>query len=107
MILLIDNYDSFTWNLVHYLGQLGATVEVFRNDEITVDQAMSRKPKAVVLSPGPCDPDKAGICMDLIRRAGEATPILGMLGSSIYRSSLRRKGHPCRRAYAWKGQYNS
>ncbi len=53
MILLIDNYDSFTWNLVHYLGQLGAAVEVYRNDEITVDQAIDRKPNAIVLSPGP------------------------------------------------------
>ena len=99
MILLIDNYDSFTWNLVHYLGQLGATVEVFRNDEITVDQAMSRKPKAVVLSPGPCDPDKAGICMDLIRRAGEATPILGVcLGhqsiGQVYGGKVIRAGAP-------------
>ena len=78
MILLIDNYDSFTWNLVHYLGQLGATVEVHRNDQITVDEAMAKKPRAIVLSPGPCDPDKAGICLDLVERAGETTPILGV-----------------------------
>ena len=78
MILLIDNYDSFTWNLVHYLGQLGATVEVVRNDQLTVDEAIAKKPKAIVLSPGPCDPDKAGICLDLVRRAGEHTPILGV-----------------------------
>jgi anthranilate synthase component 2 len=78
MILLIDNYDSFTWNLVHYLGQLGATVDVFRNDQITVDEAMAKRPEAIVLSPGPCDPDKAGICLELIRRAGETTPILGV-----------------------------
>lgn len=78
MILLIDNYDSFTWNLVHYLGQLGAAVEVHRNDQITVDAALAKQPKAIVLSPGPCDPDKAGICLDLIKRAGETTPILGV-----------------------------
>ena len=78
MILLIDNYDSFTWNLVHYLGQLGATVEVYRNDQLTVDEAMAKKPKAIVLSPGPCDPDTAGICLKLIERARETTPILGV-----------------------------
>ncbi len=78
MILLIDNYDSFTWNLVHYLGQLGAAVEVCRNDQLTVDEAMAKKPKAIVLSPGPCDPDKAGICLSLIERARETTPILGV-----------------------------
>ena len=78
MILLIDNYDSFTWNLVHYLGQLGATVEVVRNDQLTVDEAMAKRPSAIVLSPGPCDPDKAGICLSLIEQARETTPILGV-----------------------------
>ena len=78
MILLIDNYDSFTWNLVHYLGQLGAAVEVHRNDQLTVDEALAKKPRAIVLSPGPCDPDKAGICVELITRARETTPILGV-----------------------------
>jgi len=78
MILLIDNYDSFTWNLVHYLGQLGAEVEVYRNDQLSVDAAMAKKPQAIVLSPGPCDPDKAGICLELVKRAGGATPILGV-----------------------------
>ncbi len=78
MIVLIDNYDSFTWNLVHYLGQLGAQVEVYRNDKIGVDQVLAKKPRAIVLSPGPCDPDKAGICLELVRRAGPTTPILGV-----------------------------
>lgn len=78
MILLIDNYDSFTWNLVHYFGQLGVEAEVHRNDAISVEQAIAKKPKAIVLSPGPCDPDKAGICLDLIKTAGETTPILGV-----------------------------
>ena len=78
MILLIDNYDSFTWNLVHYLGELGAEVEVVRNDQASVDEVLERKPEAVVLSPGPCDPDRAGICLELIERAGADVPILGV-----------------------------
>lgn len=79
MILLIDNYDSFTYNLVQYLGDLGATCEVVRNDKITVDEALKLKPKAVVLSPGPCDPDHAGICLDMIRAAADkAIPLLGV-----------------------------
>jgi len=78
MILLIDNYDSFTWNLVHYFGQLGAEVAVFRNDELSVDEVSAKAPKAVVLSPGPCDPDRAGICLELIQRLGPTTPILGV-----------------------------
>ncbi|TNE60083.1 MAG: aminodeoxychorismate/anthranilate synthase component II [Alphaproteobacteria bacterium] len=78
MILLIDNYDSFTYNLVHYLGQLGAEVEVRRNDALTVDEALAMGPQAIVLSPGPCDPDKAGICLELIDRAKADIPILGV-----------------------------
>lgn len=78
MILLIDNYDSFTWNLVHYLGQLGAEVVVVRNDELTVEEVDRRAPRAVVLSPGPCDPDKAGICLELVSRLGSRLPILGV-----------------------------
>ncbi|MFN0263536.1 anthranilate synthase component II [Tepidamorphus sp. 3E244] len=78
MIILIDNYDSFTWNLVHYLGELGAEVEVHRNDRISVDEVMDAKPDGIVLSPGPCTPNEAGICMDLIRRAGETTPLFGV-----------------------------
>jgi anthranilate synthase component 2 len=78
MLLLIDNYDSFTWNLVHYLGELGAETRVVRNDELTVDQALGLGADAVVLSPGPCDPARAGICVDLIRRAPEDLPILGV-----------------------------
>ncbi|MBB3712576.1 anthranilate synthase component 2 [Limimaricola variabilis] len=79
MLLLIDNYDSFTWNLVHYLGELGADVVVKRNDEISVDQAMALRPEGIVLSPGPCDPDQAGICLDLTRAAADsATPLLGV-----------------------------
>jgi len=78
MLLLIDNYDSFTYNLVHYLGELGASTEVHRNDALTVDQAIKLGPDAIVLSPGPCDPDKAGICVDLVQRAKDSIPILGV-----------------------------
>jgi anthranilate synthase component 2 len=78
MILMIDNYDSFTYNLVHYFGQLGQAVEVHRNDQITVDAVIARKPKGVVLSPGPCDPDKAGICLELVQRLARTTPIFGV-----------------------------
>ena len=79
MLLLIDNYDSFTYNLVHFLGDLGATCVVHRNDQITVEEAMALKPAGIVLSPGPCTPNEAGICMDLIRAAAkEQVPLLGV-----------------------------
>jgi anthranilate synthase component 2 len=78
MILLIDNYDSFTFNLVHFLGDLGATCDVRRNDAISVDEALATAPEAIVLSPGPCSPNEAGICCDLIRAAAGRVPILGV-----------------------------
>jgi anthranilate synthase component 2 len=78
MFLLIDNYDSFTYNLVHYLGELGADVVVRRNNVLTVDEALALKPQGIVISPGPCDPDRSGICLDLIARAAERIPILGV-----------------------------
>ncbi|RDC72536.1 aminodeoxychorismate/anthranilate synthase component II [Rhodovulum sp. 12E13] len=79
MLLLIDNYDSFTYNLVHYLGELGAPVDVRRNDALDVQQAMALAPQAIVLSPGPCDPAQAGICLALTRAAAEArVPLLGV-----------------------------
>ncbi len=78
MLVLIDNYDSFTWNLVHYFGMLGQQVEVLRNDEKNVSEVMSLKPNGIVLSPGPCDPDRAGICLDLIKAAADTTPIFGV-----------------------------
>lgn len=78
MFLLIDNYDSFTYNLVHYLGELGAEVAVRRNDVMSVDDALAMKPQGIVISPGPCDPDRAGICLDLIARAAPRIPILGV-----------------------------
>ncbi len=77
-ITLIDNYDSFTWNLVHYLGSLGADVTVKRNDEVGVGEVMAEAPDAIVLSPGPCTPREAGICLDLIRAAGPTTPVFGV-----------------------------
>jgi anthranilate synthase/aminodeoxychorismate synthase-like glutamine amidotransferase len=78
MILLIDNYDSFTFNLVHFLGDLGARCEVRRNDAIGVEQALAMAPEAIVLSPGPCTPDDAGICLDLIEAAAGRVPVLGV-----------------------------
>jgi len=77
-VTLIDNYDSFTFNLVHYLGELGADVTVWRNDEISIDEAVAAAPDAIVLSPGPCTPNEAGICLDLVREASGSTPILGV-----------------------------
>lgn len=79
MLLLIDNYDSFTYNLVHYLGELGAPVEVYRNDALDVQAAMALNPQAILLSPGPCDPDQAGICLALTEAAAETrTPLIGV-----------------------------
>ena len=78
MIVLIDNYDSFTFNLVHYLGELGARREVHRNDKIAADAVVAADPDAIVLSPGPCTPNEAGICLDLIEKAAPTIPILGV-----------------------------
>ena len=78
MLLLIDNYDSFTWNLFHYLGELGAEVRVVRNDEITADQALASGAQGIVLSPGPCTPNEAGICLEVIEKAAGTMPILGV-----------------------------
>lgn len=77
-LILIDNYDSFTWNLVHLLGVQGAEVTVYRNDQISVDAVLDAQPEAIVLSPGPCRPSDAGICLDLIKAAGSTIPILGV-----------------------------
>jgi anthranilate synthase component 2 len=78
VILVIDNYDSFTWNLVQYLGELGATLEVVRNDELTLDQIEGLRPERIVISPGPGTPDQAGVSIEVIRRLGPGTPILGV-----------------------------
>jgi anthranilate synthase component 2 len=78
MVILIDNYDSFTFNLVHYLGGLGADVDVHRNDKVAVKDVLAAEPDAIVLSPGPCTPNEAGICLDLIGQAAASVPILGV-----------------------------
>ena len=78
MILLIDNYDSFTFNLVHFLGDLGAYCDVRRNDTLGVNEALALEPEAIVLSPGPCTPNQAGICVELIREAAGRVPVLGV-----------------------------
>ena len=77
MFLLIDNYDSFVYNLWHFLGELGAEVLVKRNDALSVDEALALRPQGIVISPGPSDPDHAGICLELVRRSGRA-PLLGV-----------------------------
>ena len=78
MLLIIDNYDSFTFNLVHYFQELGATARVIRNDAMSAADALALKPSGIVLSPGPCDPDRAGICLELIATAPDDMPILGV-----------------------------
>ncbi|MFN3910443.1 anthranilate synthase component II [Hyphomonas sp.] len=78
MILVVDNYDSFTWNLVHYLEELGSRTHVIRNDELSAEEALALKPDAILLSPGPCTPNEAGICLELIRQAPHDLPILGV-----------------------------
>jgi anthranilate synthase component II len=77
-IALVDNYDSFTWNLVHAIGMLGAEVEVHRNDKITVDALAAARPDAIVISPGPCTPNEAGISLEVVQRLGDSVPILGV-----------------------------
>ena len=104
MLLLIDNYDSFAYNLVHYLGELGGECVVRRNDALTVEQAMALRPDGIVLSPGPCDPDRAGVCLDLIRAAAGKVPILGVclshqaigqaFGGRIVRANAPMHGKP-------------
>jgi anthranilate synthase component II len=78
MLLIIDNYDSFTFNLVHYFQELGAETRVIRNDVMTAEEALALNPSGIVLSPGPCDPDRAGICLDVIAKAPADLPILGV-----------------------------
>ena len=78
MILVVDNYDSFTYNLVHYLNELGAETLVHRNDALSAEEAIALKPEGVLLSPGPCTPNEAGVCLDLLAKAPEDLPILGV-----------------------------
>lgn len=115
MLLLIDNYDSFAYNLVHYLGELGADCVVRRNDTITVDEAMALRPDGIVLSPGPCDPDKAGICLDLVAAASRSIPVLGVclghqtigqaFGARIVRSPAPMHGKPSTVRHEGKGLF--
>ena len=78
MILLIDNYDSFTFNIYHYLGEIGSEVSVYRNDKIDIKKIIELDPKAIVLSPGPCTPNEAGICLDIVIKLHSKIPILGI-----------------------------
>jgi anthranilate synthase component 2 len=114
-VTLIDNYDSFTFNLAHYLGELGADVAVWRNDQITVDEAVANNPDAIVLSPGPCTPNEAGVCLDLVRAASETTPILGVclghqaigqaFGGEIVRASAPMHGKLSRITHNARGLF--
>jgi len=101
-VLLIDNYDSFTWNLVHLIGGLGAEVDVWRNDALSVEEALGGEHDAIVLSPGPCTPNEAGICLDLVRRGAGRKPIFGVclglqamgqaFGGEVVRAALPMHG---------------
>jgi len=114
-VTLIDNYDSFTWNLVHYFGALGADVDVRRNDEVTVAQVMERRPDAIVLSPGPCTPREAGVCLDLIAAAAATIPLFGVclghqaigeaFGASVVRAPLPVHGKVATITHAGTGLF--
>jgi anthranilate synthase component 2 len=117
MLVLIDNYDSFTYNLVHYLGELGAPCEVFRNDKISVVEVLQLAPRGIVLSPGPCTPNEAGICLELINKAGPSIPILGVClghqaigqayGGNVVRAPQPMHGKLSRISHAGKGVFRS
>ena len=117
MLVLIDNYDSFTYNLVHFLGELGAECRVFRNDKITVDEVIALEPKGIVLSPGPCTPNEAGICVDLIAAAGPKIPLLGVClghqavgqvyGGNVVRAPVLMHGKLSRISHTGKGVFKS
>ena len=113
MLILIDNYDSFTYNLVHYLGELGGEARVFRNDKIAVAEVMAMRPKGIVLSPGPCTPNEAGICLELIEKAGPTIPLLGVClghqaigqayGGKVVRAPVPMHGKLSQITHAGKG----
>jgi anthranilate synthase component 2 len=114
-VTLIDNYDSFTFNLVHYLGALGADVTVWRNDAISAEDVIAARPDAIVLSPGPCTPNEAGICLDLVRNAGATTPMLGVclghqaigqaFGGEVVRAPLPMHGKLSRISHNGRGVF--
>jgi len=116
VILVIDNYDSFTYNLVQYLGELGAEVRVMRNDVVTVDDVAAVKPGRIVISPGPGRPEDAGVTMAVIRRMGESTPILGVclghqaigavFGGDVVRASVPMHGKTSTIEHDGKGVFN-
>jgi len=106
MILVIDNYDSFTFNLVQFLGELGADIQVVRNDAITVDEIRAMAPEKIVISPGPCTPNEAGISLDVIRELGKETPILGVcLGHQSIGQAYG--GTVCRAPYLMHGKVSA
>jgi anthranilate synthase component 2 len=115
MILVIDNYDSFTYNLVHYLNELGAETLVRRNDQITVAEALGLRPQGVLLSPGPCTPNEAGVCLDLIASAPADLPILGVclghqsigqaFGGKVVRASTLMHGKTSQIHHTGKGVF--
>jgi anthranilate synthase component 2 len=117
MLVLIDNYDSFTYNLVHYLGELGAACQVFRNDKITAAEVIKRKPKAIVLSPGPCTPNEAGLCLELIEKAGPKIALLGVclghqaigqgFGGDVIRAPLPMHGKLSKITHTAKGIFKA
>lgn len=116
MIAVIDNYDSFTYNLVQYLGSLGISPDVFRNDAVSVDDLAARRPRAIVISPGPCTPKEAGISVDLIRTLGPHTPILGVclghqcigeaFGGQVVRAPVPVHGKTSRIFHDGRGLYD-
>jgi len=114
-LLVIDNYDSFTYNLVHFLGELGAELTVYRNDKITLDEIEKMAPDGIVLSPGPCTPNEAGICLSLIERFKDTTPILGVclghqaigqaMGGDVIRAPELMHGKTSRINHTGKGLF--
>jgi anthranilate synthase component 2 len=117
MLVLIDNYDSFAYNLVHFLGELGADCAVFRNDKISVPEVLRLAPKGIVLSPGPCTPNEAGICLELIEKAGRSVPILGVClghqaigqayGGKVVRAPQPMHGKLSKISHTGKGVFRS
>ena len=115
MIILIDNYDSFTWNLYHFLGDIGAETVVHRNDKISVGQVISAQPEAIVISPGPATPNEAGICLELIKKASETIPVFGVclglqsmgqtFGGKVVRAPAQMHGKTSQIHHSGKGVF--